>query len=82
MHQPSLALQKRLIRAFLGMQAMGVKMHLESLALGAVQTIKHRSSASRVPGWPINSEPNAPYCFRGTRLELCDISSVNNGIST
>jgi hypothetical protein len=35
-------------------------MHLESLALGAVQTIKRRSPAPRGPGWLRNSEPNAP----------------------
>jgi hypothetical protein len=34
MHEPSLALQKRPFLAFLGMQARGGKLHLESLAPG------------------------------------------------
>jgi hypothetical protein len=55
-----LALQKRQFLAFLGMQARRGEMHLESLALGAVQAIKRRSPAPRGPGWPRNANQMHP----------------------
>jgi hypothetical protein len=51
------------------MHAAGVKMHLESLASGAVQAIKRRSLAPRGLGWPINSEPNAPIMFKVSEVD-------------
>jgi hypothetical protein len=50
-----------LFLAFLGMQARGGKLHLESLALGAVQATKRRRSpAPRGPGWPRNANQTHP----------------------
>jgi hypothetical protein len=37
-------------------------MHLESLALGAVQTIKRRSPAPRGPDSPRNANQTHPLC--------------------
>jgi hypothetical protein len=42
------------------MQARGGKLHLESLALGAVQATKRRSPAPREPGWPKNANQTHP----------------------
>jgi hypothetical protein len=55
-----MSLQKRSFLAFLGMHARGGKLHLESLALGAVQETKSHSPAPREPGWPRNTNQMHP----------------------
>jgi hypothetical protein len=50
-------------------------MHLESLAMGVVQAIKHRSPAPSGSGWPINSEANAPQMYVCKKVKVMMSSS-------
>ena len=63
-------------RAFLQMQAEGVKMHEGGQALDAVQATKHASAAPRGPGWAKCSKPNTPLSVGGRRRHHHQIQLV------
>jgi hypothetical protein len=64
-HRPRLqrasqALEKRRIRASLGMQVAAGGMHRGSQALGLLQATRRGGAAPRGPGWAKKRELNAP----------------------